>query len=93
MTDSESARVEHFGVASVASSGLHAQDRPMAHPYLLTPPQVITVEIRLGDGAVLTVRGTLDAVPLSAGRLAQKLVILDASMDMDVPGHEAGPDQ
>lgn len=64
----------------------------MARPYLLTPPQPITVEIRSG-GSVLTVTGTLDTVARSAGQVAQKLVIVDASMEMTVPGHESGPDR
>jgi hypothetical protein len=64
----------------------------MARPYLLTPPQPITVEIRTGGG-VLTITGTLDAVPWSAGQVAQKLLVVDAAMEMTVPGHESGPDR
>ena len=57
-------------------------------PYLLNPPQPITVEIRLGDGSLLTINGMLDAVPWSAGQVAQKLLVVDAAVEMTVPGHE-----
>jgi hypothetical protein len=65
----------------------------MARPYLLTPPQPITVEIRTGDGGVLTVTGTLNAVPQSAGQVALTLAVINASMEMTVPGHEPEPDR
>lgn len=53
----------------------------MARPrrYEVQTGAPITVEVHGEDGVRLVIAGVLDAVPLSAGNIAQKLVIRQAS--------------
>lgn len=51
---------------------------PTYRPYLLQPNTPIVVEIRGRDGSHLLVEGVVDAIPWSAGNVAQKVVVRDA---------------
>lgn len=51
---------------------------PSYRPFTLQPGAPITVEIRGRDGTHLLVEGTVDAIPWSAGNVAQRVVVRDA---------------